>query len=80
MSWFLRTLKTKSNQNPIETHKFRFNNPIIHSLKDETNLETILDTLVVDLDNDGEKEIVVVTYLGAIYVLKLGKVVVSQYE
>lgn len=40
-------------------------------LKDEKTPETVTDTLVADIDDDGVKEIVVLTHLGGIYILKL---------
>lgn len=39
-------------------------------------METINDCVAVDLDGDGEKEIVAITYFGGLYVLKRKDVLV----
>lgn len=44
---------------------------MILPLRNDTKLETILDTLIIDIDDDGEKEFIVVTHLGGIYILKM---------
>jgi hypothetical protein len=60
--------------NPLQCITLRFENSQVVHLKDETNPETVTDTFVGDIDGDGVKEIVALTHLGGIYILKLVEV------
>lgn len=48
----------------------RFSNPLILPLKNESKLDTIMDCVVFDIDDDGNKELIVITYLADLFVIK----------
>jgi len=48
----------------------RLDEPIVLPLKNESKLDTIMDCVVSDIDGDGQKELIAVTYLGDIFVIK----------
>jgi len=43
---------------------------MIYTLRSENKMETVNDAVTIDIDGDGEKEIVAVTYFGGLYILK----------
>ena len=55
-----------NNSNPL----FSFDCPIVCAIKSEQKLETIEDGMTIDIDDDGEDEIIAITYLGGLYILK----------
>ncbi len=52
------------------TLKCRFDAPIIHTLRNEMKMETVNDAVTIDIDDDGEKEVIAITYFGGLYILK----------
>jgi hypothetical protein len=55
--------------------KYRLNNPLVLALKNENKLDSIMDCVLYDMDDDGEKEIIAVTYLGDLFVIKKEEVI-----
>jgi len=50
--------------------KNRFKDVLVLPLKSENKLDTIMDCVLYDIDDDGEKEIIAVTYLADLFVIK----------
>lgn len=56
----------------------RLNNPLVLALKNENKLDSIMDCVLYDLDDDGEKEIIAVTYLSDLFVIKKEEVLIIE--